>query len=451
MFVEKSLRIEALQGNGSDALVTVLPYEMTRTAVSPEISDEQVSEEHVTNPDEAPDEAPDGGLRAWLVVFAAALVMFSTLGFILSWGIFQAYYEENLLLHDSPSAIAWIGSTQYALACLLSLPAGRMFDLGHFRIPFFAASCVFVACTFLIAECTQFWQLFLTQGIGLGVACGIMWTPVVIVISHWFSERHNLALSISGVGSALGTIAFPVAAQNLIPSIGFRWAVRVFGFILMATLGVANILIKRRLPPVDIRGGLFNLKEFRNKAFTVYCISGFIILLGLDTELTYLSVSAVAIGVSKDFSLYILAIANAASALRVLSGLMADKIGAINTMAISTTITGIVTIAWPFAKNESQLIAIAAIYGFSLGAYVSLYPTPLEEMGDKGDAGRRVGMFMSFMALGGIAGPPISGAISTATRGFIAAGYYSGGSIIFGVALLLVAKYLHLGRLRGKF
>jgi hypothetical protein len=116
--------------------------------------------------------------------------------------------------------------------------------------------------------------------------------------------------------------------------------------------------------------------------------------------------------------------------------------GAINTIAVFTTITGIATITWPFARNESQLIAIAAIYGyalhlftarcsthpsrFSLGAYTSLYSAPLVAMGQMEDAGRRVGMFMSLLAIGGVAGPPISGAISTATGGFIAAGYYSG-------------------------
>lgn len=47
----------------------------------------------------------------------------------------------------------------------------------------------------------------------------------------------------------------------------------------------------------------------------------------VSSELTYLSVSAVAIGVSKDFSFYILAIANAASALRMSFGLMSDKFG----------------------------------------------------------------------------------------------------------------------------
>lgn len=47
-----------------------------------------------------------------------------------------------------------------------------------------------------------------------------------------------------------------------------------------------------------------------------------------SSELTYISVSAVTIGVSKGFSFYIIAIANAASAFgRLSSGLLGDKIG----------------------------------------------------------------------------------------------------------------------------
>lgn len=42
-------------------------------------------------------------------------------------------------------------------------------------------------------------------------------------------------------------------------------------------------LLKRRLPPVNVRGGLFNLKAFRNTAYTIYCISGILGFLGLYT------------------------------------------------------------------------------------------------------------------------------------------------------------------------
>ncbi|KAG2150666.1 MFS general substrate transporter [Suillus bovinus] len=395
--------------------------------------------------------APDGGLTAWLVVVAVNLALFSTFGIANAWGVFQAYYQENLLRHTSPSNIAWIGSAQYALVYFPALATGRMFDLGYFKIPFLAASCVIVASVFLTAECTQFWQFFLVQGFSLGACCGIIVGPALVVISHWFDRKRGLAMSFAAIGASAGSTVFPAAAQKLIPLIGFKFTMRVFGFILLATLGMANILLKRRLPPVNVRGGLFNLKVFRSRAYTIYCIAGILGFLGLYTELTYISVSAIAIGISKNFAFYIIAIANGASAFgRLSSGLIADKIGALNTMVAFTAMAGITTFAWPFATDESQIIAIAIIYGFSSGGFVTLFAVAAVAMGNMEDAGRRVGMFMSLAAFGAIAGPPISGAISTASGGFVDAGLYAGGIIMCSAGLLLVTRCLHLRRLWGK-
>jgi MCP family monocarboxylic acid transporter-like MFS transporter 10 len=58
------------------------------------------------------DDFPDGGLQAWLVVVGTTCGTFSTFGFIASWGVFQAYYEEVLMPTRSASDIAWIGSLQ---------------------------------------------------------------------------------------------------------------------------------------------------------------------------------------------------------------------------------------------------------------------------------------------------------------------------------------------------
>ncbi|KAG0707852.1 MFS general substrate transporter [Suillus ampliporus] len=445
-----------------------LPYDGWKTRAA--LPDDQESLEKVSQKPVIPlAEAPDGGLTAWLVVvarcqfiiiFYVSFLSFSPqpnprystrFGFANAWGVFQAYYEENLLRHNTPSTIAWIGSTQYALTYFPALATGRLFDLGYFKIPCFAASCVIVACAFLTAECTQYWQFFLVQGLGMGLCSGIIVGPALVVISHWFKKKRGLALSLAAIGASIGSTVFPVAAQKLIPLIGFKWSMRVFGFILAATLGIANILLKRRLPSVNVSGGLFNLKAFRNTAYTIFCISGILAFLGLYTELTYISVSAVAIGVSKNISFYILAIANGSSTFgRVSAGVIGDKVGPLNTMAAFTAVAGITTVAWPFAKNEYQLIVITIIYGFSTGGYVALFTVAAVAMGEMEDAGRRVGMFMSLAAFGAIAGPPISGAISTASGGFVDAGYYAGGIIMCAVGLLLLARYFHLGRLRGK-
>ena len=47
-------------------------------------------------------------------------------------------------------------------------------------------------------------------------------------------------------------------------------------------------------------------------------------------------------------------------------------------------------------------------------------------MGAIDDVGRRTGLFLSFATFGVLAGPPISGAINSATGGFESVGWYAG-------------------------
>ena len=143
--------------------------------------------------------------------------------------------------------------------------------------------------------------------------------------------------------------------------------------------------------------------------------------------LTYIDLSATSIGISPKFSFYLVSITNAGSGLgRISSGLLADRFGALNVTGPLTLMCAVMTYIWPFVTTKGALIAIGIIYGFCSGAYVSLLPVPLMRMGEMHDAGRRVGGFLTCVAFGAVAGPPISGAISQATDGFKSVGYYAG-------------------------
>ncbi|KAF4608278.1 hypothetical protein EYR40_000622 [Pleurotus pulmonarius] len=383
------------------------------------------------------DDFPDGGLRAWLVLSGAMCITFSTFGYVNAWGVFQAYYQETLLKDSSTSSIAWIGSIQYALVFLPGLVVGRLFDLGYLRSMLWIASASLVAATFLIAQCTKYWHFLLCQGIVIGLASGICFSPSTAVLAHWFKRKRGVALGLLAVGSSVGGTLFPIIARLLITRVGFQWTMRIIGFILVVSLSFANLTIQRRLPPTNVSGGLFNLNAFKYAPFTIYCLSGFTIYLGLYTVLTYIDVAATAAGISADFSFYLVAIANASSGFgRLASGYVADSHvyqiilmvipeGPINAMIPTTAIAGILTYAWPFAQDKSSLIAIAVLYGFFSGTYTSLLAKPMMELGDTGDVGRRLGMFMSILAIGALIGPPISGAINTATGGFHVVGYYA--------------------------
>ncbi|KAF8638647.1 hypothetical protein AX17_002050 [Amanita inopinata Kibby_2008] len=396
--------------------------------------------EEVHSPDS---DFPDGGFKAWLMVVGAVCNTFSTFGFVNSWGIFQAYYQRTILSDSSPSNIAWIGSIQYALVFMPALVVGRLFDLGYDRHIFLSCSTLLIVATFLVAECKEYWQFLLCQGLAVGVASGGIFGPTTAVIAHWFKRRRGLAMGYVSAGASVGATLLPIAVKNLIDRVGFKWTMRVVGFILLVMLGSANLIMKRRLPPRQVTGGLFNWRAFKNPAFTTYCISGVVCFLGLYSLLTFIDISAIRLGVSPDFAFYLVAIANGTSVFgRYSAGALGDVFGPLNIIIPYTGTSAILTYAWPFAKTKGSLIVITAIYGFSIGAYTSLLTNPMMDLGDTSDVGRRLGMFMSIIALGALAGPPVSGAISTATGGFEAVGFYAGSVVILGVMLMALTRHL---------
>ncbi|KAI0641337.1 MFS general substrate transporter [Trametes meyenii] len=394
-------------------------------------------------------ECPDGGLKAWLVVLGVSCGVCATFGFVNAWGIFQAYYETYTLRTMSPSDIAWIGSVQYALVFMPGLAFGRLFDMGYLRLPVFLASALLIVCTFLTAECKEFWQFLLCQGFGIGLASGTVFTAAAGVVPHWFDKKLGLAFACMAGGSSIGGTIFPIILKNLIEHQSFQWTLRITGFIILAFLVVLNLCIERRLPPKPKPGPFVNLSLFTNATYTIYTLSLFVGFLGLYTCLTYLSISGVLAGVDRDLSFYLLSIANATSLLgRIGGGVLADRYGPFNVLIPGTLITAAMTYAWPFAVTKGPLVTVSVLYGISSGVFVAIMASPLSRMGKLTDVGMRVGMSLTLMSFGALAGPPISGAILDHTGSFENVGYYAGTALTLSVVLMTVARYRLLN---GKF
>ncbi|EJU01494.1 MFS general substrate transporter [Dacryopinax primogenitus] len=398
------------------------------------------------------DEFPDGGLRAWLVVVGGVCITFASFGFVNAWGVFQDYYETTLLPDVSPSTIAWIGSIQYSLTFLPGLFTGRLFDLGYFHLPLGISSAVLVVSAFLVAECKEYWHFVLAQGIVVGLGSGWVFGPTMAVVSHWWHKKRSMAFGIVAIGSSLGGTVLPIAVSKLLPLVGFPWTMRIIGFILLGATGFANLVMKRRLPPVNVKGGLVNPAAFKNITYTLYTAATCVTFLGLYTALTYFNVSAQQPGISPSLAPYIVSIANAASTFgRLSSGLLADGMGPVNVLIPFTALAAVTTYVWPYCTTTASIVVIAVIYGFASGAYVGLMGAPLAEMGLLTDMGRRMGMTLSIAAFFALTGPPISGAIYDMYGSFHPVGWYAGSMVIASCVLLIASKYAATRSLFAKY
>ena len=194
-----------------------------------------------------PGPPPDGGLNAWTQALMGHLVVFNTWGYINSFGVFQTYYVNAL--NETPSAISWIGSIQIFLLFAIGSFSGRATDAGYFRATFIIGSILQLVGIFLTSISTEYWQVFLTQGICTGIGNGLLFTPALTCVSTYFSKRRALALAIAATGNATGGMVFPAMVETLLPKIGFPWTVRALGFLMLGVTSVTLALMKTRLPP----------------------------------------------------------------------------------------------------------------------------------------------------------------------------------------------------------
>ena len=221
-----------------------------------------------------PGPPPDGGLQAWIAVGCTHLVIMDTWGVINSFGSFQTYYTT--LLDKAPSDIAWIGSFQIFLLFFIGTFTGRLTDAGYFKHLLVTGSILQLVGIFTTAQGTQYWQIFLSQGVVMGLGNGCIFCPALATMSTYFSKRRSLAIGIAATGSATGGLVFPSIVRQLLPSIGFPWTMRVIGFVQLATLLVACIGLRTRLPPRS-SGKLIEWSAFREREYAFYAAGSFFV------------------------------------------------------------------------------------------------------------------------------------------------------------------------------
>lgn len=73
----------------------------------------------------------------------------------------------------------------------------------------------------MLSLSTQYWQVFLSQGICMGLGAGLLYIPSLALVSIWFEKKRAIALGIVMSGIAVGRFEVGRARDGWLTS--YRW------------------------------------------------------------------------------------------------------------------------------------------------------------------------------------------------------------------------------------
>lgn len=359
-------------------------------------------------------------------------------------GVFQTYYRESL--HLNPSDVSWIGTIQLFLLLFISTLSGRALDAGLYRYTLAAGQACQLIAVFTTSLCTEYYQLFLAQGVLQGLGNGLLFCPAVALVSSYFPmERRALALSLVACGGATGGMIFPAIAQSLLPRIGFAWTVRVMGFVMLAAHAIVFPFSKPKTIRRSANRSLLDFTALHDVPYLMFCIAIFFGFLGLFFAYFYVrSYSQDIVGASAKTSFNLLLVINGFGIPgRIIPNYLADRyFGALNLEIIFILVTGILLLCWISVQSLAGLYVWVAVYGVFGGGCQALYQAASSGFSDDPETiGVRIGMVCTVVSFACLIGSPVAGKLLDAMHGkYLAAQVFGGLAMIMGSVLLCASR-----------
>lgn len=386
---------------------------------------------------------PDGGLTAWLQVFASFFVFFNTWGIVNAFGSFQTYYESNLLTSSGSSAISWVGSIQSFLLLIVGVISGPLYDKGYLHhLNVVGTICVVVGLV-LLSVCKKYYQVLLTQGILMGLGTGLLFLQSVAILQPYFKRRRAFATGIAACGSSVGGIIFPTIFREMLGKVGFGWTVRTMALIVLVTQLTAISLMRQRSLPAKSRR-MINLTVLKDPAFALFCLAGAITFMGLYVPFFYVPSRALSQGImSERLAYYLIPVLNAGSIFgRLIPNFWADRLGYFNMFIPCCVFAAILGFAWISVESAATTIIFCLFYGAFSGTYVSVQgPAVAMITKEPDELGGRLAIAFSFNSIGILIGTPVAGALINVEKGeYLHAQIYCGVLVAVGSCLLIAVR-----------
>ncbi len=370
--------------------------------------------------------APDGSY-AWFRL--AVSILLSTLGGAGMWAvvIIMPAVQVDFGIDRAGSALPYtltmigFGLGNYLL--------GRVVDRYGIVLPVIASAVSLGAGFALAAISPNIWVFSLAQGVLIGLGTSATFGPLVADVSHWFVKRRGLAVACAACGNYLAGVLWPSLIKWNLNTGDWRDTYLLIAVICLVTM-IPLALALRRRPPETAFSAAPAASGFHQatiglspQALQMRLV---VAALGCCVAMAMPQVHIVAYCVDLGYGVApcaeMIAIMTAAGvASRLVSGVLADKIGGVRTLLIGSVLQCAVLLLFIPFIGLASLFLVSLSFGLSLGGIVPSYAVIVREYLPAREAGQRVGLVIMGTILGMALGGWLSGWIYDLTGSYQAA------------------------------
>jgi MFS family permease len=297
-----------------------------------------------------------------------------------------------------------------------NLVIGRAVDRFGVSLSLMGAALLMALGYVLAAFSPTIAVLSLTQFL-IGFGTSSCFGPLIADVSQWFQKRRGVAVAIAASGNYISGAVWPMALSLASGDAGWRWSYMALAVVTVCFVVPMTLLLRRKVP-MEVRALSDQQASARamGAGLSPRQLQWLLGLAGIGccVAMSMPQVHIVALCVDMGFGaaagaemLSLMLMGGVVS--RVVSGMVADKLGGVRTVLIGSTLQCIALFLYLPAGGLVSLYVVSLVFGLSQGGIVPGYAVIVREYLPAKEAGQRVGFVMMMTIMGMAIGGWMSG------------------------------------------
>ncbi len=306
---------------------------------------------------------------------------------------------------------------------------GRLADRLGIHVPLLIGAIMMGIGYVAASYANNLWQFIFAQTLFIGMlGSSASFAPLVADVTHWFVKRRGIAIAIVASGNYLsGTIWPPILTWG-IEHYGWRTSYMSIGLICFATMVPLALMLRRR-PSLDDTSvsdtsttNRFALNISPRALQSLLVIAGIACCVAMSMPQVHIVAYCgdLGYGVARGAEMLSLMLGFGIIS-RLVSGLIADKIGGVGTLLLSSILQCAALLFYIPYDGLMSLYIVSAFFGLAQGGLVPSYALIVREYFPAKEAGTRVSMVLMATVFGMALGGWMSGEIYDLTGSYLAA------------------------------